>query len=133
MLNIKKSNDFEILKVNEESRLVYGWASVSKVNDSSVVDGEGDIIDTLDLEKAAADFVITSRIGGDNHIRKGVSDLTASVVFTSEIQKSLGIDLKKEGWFVGFYVRDDVVWENIKKGEYASFSIGGVAEREEIE
>jgi len=131
-MDITKSNTFEILKVIEDSRFVYGWFSVSKVNGIPVIDGENDVVDIYELEKAASDFVINSRVGGESHVKKGVSQLSASIVFTKEIQDALGISLNTEGWFGGFHVHDDVVWEKVKKGELLSFSIGGTADREDM-
>lgn len=37
------------------------------------------------------------------------------------------------GWWIGFRVTDDDVWEKVKSGEYSMFSIGGTAIREEVE
>jgi hypothetical protein len=55
------------------------------------------------------------------------------MVFTKETQAALGIDLKKTGWWIGFKVDDDTVWDAIKSGKYRAFSIGGMALRETVE
>lgn len=37
------------------------------------------------------------------------------------------------GWWIGFKVLDEDVWEKVKSGEYPMFSIEGEAERVEVE
>ena len=37
------------------------------------------------------------------------------------------------GWWIGFKVTDDDVWEKVKDGTYSMFSIEGTAERAEVE
>ena len=38
-----------------------------------------------------------------------------------------------EGWWIGFKVTDDEVWEKVKDGTYPMFSIEGEAIREEVD
>lgn len=38
-----------------------------------------------------------------------------------------------EGWWIGFKVTDDEVWEKVKDGTYPMFSIEGEAVREEVD
>ena len=37
------------------------------------------------------------------------------------------------GWWIGFLVTDEEVWEKVKDGTYTMFSIEGEAERVEVE
>ena len=122
----------QIAKVDEDQRLVFGWASAATQGDEAVVDSQRDTIETAELEKAAYDFVLRARIGGDMHERVGVGILVESMVFSKEKQDALGIDLGFEAWWVGFYIPDDEIWNLIKQGQRPMFSIGGVANREEI-
>lgn len=125
----------EISKVDTEKRQVFGWASISKMDGEYVKDRQGDVIDTDELERAAYEYVLRSRKGGHEH-QKGeegpvhVSDLIESIVITDEKKKSLGLpDEMPEGWWVGFKVNDDKVWELAKSGELAGFSIHGKGKR----
>ena len=106
-----------------DKQLVFGWASVAEIEDL-----QGDVIDAGALEKAAYDFVLNSRVGGEMHEVKGVATLVESFFITEEKAQALGID---EGWlnhwWVGFKVLDADVWAKIKSGEYKMFSIGGKA------
>lgn len=110
----------------DDERLVFGWASVSTEGGRLVTDVQGDQIEPSELEKAAYRYVLKSRQAGEMHVRKtGIGDLVESIVFTKAKQDALGIDLGREGWWVGFKIHDDEVWKAIKKGEYSAFSIGG--------
>jgi len=122
----------QIVKVDEEQRLVFGWFSVATEGGEEVVDSHQDIIEDAVLEKAAYNFVIVARVGGDMHEKIGVGHLVESMVFTKEKQEALGIDLGRTAWWGGFYIPDDETWQKIKNGERPMFSIAGRANREEI-
>ena len=107
---IEKGQIFNLRKIDEDQRLVFGWASVCEVNGEPLYDREGDMIPPDELEKAAYDFVLNARIAGELHLRKGVGDMVESIMFTVEKQEALGIDLGMVGWWIGFKVTDDSVW-----------------------
>lgn len=117
----------DVVKSDDDQQVVYGWASIVEVNGSPVIDSEGDVISIEDLERAALDYVEQSRMASINHTGLNVGTLIESIVFTKEKQASLGIDLGKVGWWVGFRIHDPVIWARVKSGELKSFSIGGRA------
>ena len=116
-------------KIDEDERLVFGWFSVVEQGGELVKDTQGEYIEPRELEKAAYDYVLDARLAGEGHVRKGVGQLVESIVFTMEKQEALGIDLGCIGWWGGFHIDDDSVWDKIKKGEYPMFSIGGTGTR----
>jgi hypothetical protein len=122
-----------IVKIDQEKQLVFGWASVIKdTNDKILLDRQEDFIESEDeLEKAAYDYVLKSRDGGEMHIRKGVSTMVESVVLSKEKQLALGIPAGTVpiGWWIGFKVNDDRVWNEVKKGGYSGFSVHGTGKR----
>jgi hypothetical protein len=122
-----------IVKIDQEKQLVFGWASVIKdTNDKILLDRQEDFIESEDeLEKAAYDYVLKSRDGGEMHIRKGVSTMVESVVLSKEKQLALGIPAGTVpiGWWIGFKVNDDRVWNEVKKGGYVGFSVHGTGKR----
>ncbi len=131
--NIKNPR-FLILKASEDSRLVFGWASVCvTVDGKPVLDKQDDLIDPDELEKAAYEYVLNFRAGGEEHIpeKRQKARLVESCVLTEEKQKAMGIPLGSVpvGWWIGFYVDDDEAWEKIKDGTYRMFSIEGTASR----
>ncbi len=119
------SGEGKILKVDEEQRIVFGWASVISEKGEIVVDSQGDMIREDVLAKAARTFVLDERAGKVMHKGNRIADIVESIVFTEELQKVLGIDLGKVGWFVGFKIHDDKVWKMVKDGTLSMFSIGG--------
>ena len=102
---------------------------------NQVVDYQEDMIDPEELENAAYNFVQFYRDGGEMHERTGVATLVESVILTEEKQIAMGLQAGTlpVGWWVGFKVTDDDVWQKVKDGEYSMFSIGGTAVREEVE
>lgn len=126
-------NVVEICKVDEEMRTVFGWASVIKEGSEIVVDTQGDMILESDLQKAVHEFVISERVGKAMHEGEKIAELVESLVFTEQLQKALGIDLKKVGWFIGMKILSEDVWKRVKAGELKAFSIGGSGTRVEAE
>ena len=123
----------QITKIDDDKRLVFGWASIIKdVEGKVLLDRQNDYIDSEEeLEKAAYSYVLNSRDGGEMHIRKGVSTMVESVVFSKEKQEAMGIPSGSMpvGWWIGFRVNDERVWEEVKKGQYSGFSVHGTGQR----
>nr|DAU69435.1 MAG TPA: serine protease [Caudoviricetes sp.] len=121
---------FSIQKSSDEKRLAFGWASISQdESGTELVDLAEDIIDPDTLENAAYEFVRLYREGGEMHERGDCAVLVESVVFTKEKMAAMGIPegTLPTGWWIGFYITDDEVWEKVKSGEYPMFSIEGTA------
>lgn len=127
--------EFKVIKSDDERREVFGWASVAvRVNGEIITDYQEDVIDIEDLEKAVYEFTTEFGTAGEMHQRGGVGRLIESVVFTKEKMAAMGIipGSVPEGWWVGFHIDDNEVWQKIKDGEYRMFSIEGTAVREKI-
>lgn len=120
-----------VLKTDATQRMMWGWASVTTRGGQEVTDLQGDIIPTDVMQKAAHDFM-GQRVGKTMHRGRKTSVVVDSIVFTTELQKALGIDLGCEGWFVGVKVYDDDTWERVQRGELRAFSIGGTGVRAEV-
>lgn len=131
-----RKTDFErtvpIAKRDDEQQIAWGWAYVCEEGDCPVVDHSGDVVDALEVQKAAHGFVRESRVGGVLH-QSSAGEIVDSIFFSRELQKALGIDLGKVGWLIGYQVHDPAVWEGVKSGKYSAFSIGGTAETEPID
>lgn len=128
---------FEISKVDTDKRQVFGWASVITMDGKPVVDLQDDYMAMETIEKAAYDYVKSSRKGGDMHRRNGeephhVSDMIESFVVTDEKKEKLGLPEDfPTGWLVGFQVNDDDTWKLVKDGKRTQFSIHGSGQRVE--
>jgi hypothetical protein len=118
-----------IFKVDEEQRIVYGWASVITEKGEPVVDTQGDVISPDELTKAVNDFMLDDRVGKVMHEGDRTGTIVHSFPITKEIANALGIETDREGWIVGYHVADDEVWARVKEGDFTGFSIGGEAQR----
>lgn len=121
----------EILKVDDEQRLIYGWGSVVTEKGIPVVDLQGDVIEAETLVKAVNEFMEHVRVGKTMHEGEATGQVIHSLPVTDEICKALGIQCDREGWIVAYKVYDDEVWKRVKSGELKAFSIGGRATKEE--
>jgi hypothetical protein len=128
---LTKSVEGQILKADEEQRMVYGWASVVTEKGEPVVDRQGDVIEPETLVKAVNSFMEHVRVGKEMHKGDQIGAVIHSMPVTKEIGESLGIQSDREGWIVAFKVYNDDVWAKVKSGELAAFSIGGRAIKED--
>lgn len=127
----------EIAKLGAKQN-VFGWAYVmSEDGQTQVFDKSGEYIDLEDiehLEDGAYEFVKNVRVGSDFHIRKGVSTMIESMVFTPEKIEKMGLPSSFPiGWWVGFHVSDPDTWASVEKSSYLMFSVHGKALKQEIE
>ena len=131
------NGSFSIQKSIEEKMQVFGWASVAVTDTGEQVeDLQGDMIDPEDLEQAAYEYVRLYGDGGEMHepTKKVVAKIIESVVFTEDKMESMGIrkGILPIGWWIGFQIQDEEVWQKVKDGTYSMFSIEGTAERVEV-
>lgn len=132
---VEVSETFKVAKTDDAKQLVFGWANVAVDKDgSTVVDSQDDLIDTADLEDAAYMFTLNFREGDEMHTEDVKMHLVESMVFTPEKMEKLGLapDALPTGWWTGFHVPDKDVYEKVRSGDYAMFSIGGVGVREKV-
>jgi hypothetical protein len=129
--DMTKNIEGQVLKTDDEQRLVFGWASVITEKGEPVVDRQGDVIKPDTLVKAVNKFMEEVRIGKTMHAGDQIGVVVHSWPMTDEICKSCGIQSEREGWLVAFKVYDDNVWADVKSGKLAAFSIGGRATKED--
>lgn len=136
----------EISKLDEDKHQVFGWCTVTHLDNEPVIDRQGDYVPIEEIEKSAYVYVLESRKGGDMHsrVRKGLStewdqpkhtaDLIESVVFTPEKLEKMGMvsTSGQLGWWVGFKVNDEEQWQLFKSGERTGFSIHGSGSRSDV-
>ena len=127
----KTTIEGKILKADDEQRMVYGWASVVTEKGEPVIDRQGDVIEPETLVKAVNNFMEHVRVGKAMHTGDQVGVVVHSMPITKEIGDALGIHSDREGWVVAYKVYDDNVWNMVKSGELAAFSIGGRAVKED--
>lgn len=126
-----------VVKLNPERQQVFGWAYVTHdPTGEVVVDRSGEFVeDVAVLEKAAYDFVTSSRKGGADHSRHEDRDevvvkstMIESIVFTPDKIKEMGIPsgtIPQGAWWVGFQIHDEDIWKSYREGTRTAFSIHG--------
>lgn len=124
---VKKT--FDIIKRDEEKRLVYGI-----VYEPETVDAHGDIASAEAIEKAAHDFLpelIRKDSSGLNMMHDKPLDNSQAAIVESYIQKEDGKigdqAIKKGTWILTTKIYSDPLWEDIKAGKYNGYSMEGSA------
>ncbi len=97
----------EICKVDDEQRMVYGYAS------TEALDVQGEIVTKQAMAAALQDYMRFANIR-EMHQPSAVG-----------VAKSVEMDDK--GTFISAHVVDDNAWSKVKAGVYKGFSIGGKA------
>lgn len=120
----------QILKQDSEERLVYGWAYVSTNKGEISLDHSGEFVRPDQIAKAATNFMLSMRTAKRMHSGGKIGEVVHSMPLTNDIAKALGIQSDREGWLVAIKVYDDQVWQDVKSGKLAAFSIGGKALKE---
>lgn len=144
----------EVLNVDTEHGLVFGYAIVCKVLNETTgefedyydlnVDTEGvhkgkrvpEHITEDCMFKAAVDIAETGvqLAGNDMHAGPDVGSYYFKFPVTEEMAKSLDWKVKKTGLVVGYHPGDEDVLAKFKNGTYTGFSIEGArVESEELE
>lgn len=124
----------EVAKVKDDEQFFLGWASVTSVDGEIVMDKQGDVIDIDELEATAAAFMRDHAAGLVMHAGTPSIRYTTSIVITAAVKRALGMTLTpdREGWLVGGYVTDPVIWARIRSGELTALSIGGTGVRDPL-
>ena len=123
----------DILKVDVDERIVWGWAYVSTVKGVVSVDHSEESVSPEVLVKAATNFMLSVRTAKAMHQGGSVGEVVHSFPLTNELGKSLGVSSDREGWIICMKIHDEKVWQSVKSGELSAFSIGGRALRRSLE
>jgi HK97 family phage prohead protease len=96
-----------LTKVDDEQRMVYGYAS------TETIDSQGEVVERAAIEAALPDYMKFANIR-EMHTMSAVG-----------VAKSAEVDEK--GLYIGAKVVDETAWMKVKEGVYKGFSIGGRA------
>lgn len=130
------NSTIEVIKVNDEQQIAYGFAWVSEDDNGLIYDTDNEAIETSELEKAAYNYILEKRDSGVMH-KNGevVGRIVESMVFTADKLERLGIekDAVPHAWWVGVKVFDSEIFKQVKDGTLPMFSIQGKAVRVPVE
>ena len=125
---VEKSKKVRVFKSDKMHQIVYGVVLAP-----DEVDFQDDYMVMEDIEKAAHDYLIKSRIVGKQHEEKNDADVVESYIAPQDMEfdgQNGPQKVKKGSWIIGIKVNDPKEWEKILDGSYTGFSVGGVGERE---
>jgi hypothetical protein len=120
----------EVIAKLDDRRLIFLWMSVAKKDGAVVIDKQGDELAESELEEAVYAFMEETRTAKVNHAGPAVGKHIAGLVFTTELQKLLGVEMDRVGWLSVVKVDDDEAWRRVKAGELRMGSLAGHAIRE---
>lgn len=99
----------DIVKVDEDERMVYGWASTEDL------DSDGEIIKASALEKALPGYMQYPTL----------REMHQAKVAGTTIEATIKKDDNKKGLYIGAKILAEDAWNLVKGGGYKAFSIGG--------
>lgn len=111
-----------ITKKDESKRLIY-----CVVLEPDSFDLQNDSITTDEIERAAHQYAMESRIVGLQHEEVAKAYVVESFIAPVDFET-----VKKGSWVMAIKVPDDAIWQAIINDELTGLSIGGVGEREAI-
>ena len=125
---VQFSRPVAIAKADEERQIAYGVV-LEPCGPDTTVDTQGDYYTAEDIELAAHGFmaVVAKGAGGSGFMHIG-EELVGYPVesFIAPVDFRLGDDLVKAGsWVMGVHYPDPEIWDGIRKGTYAAFSVQG--------
>ena len=125
--DIYKSVPLTVIKsIDEERQLV--TALVLRPDEPDL---HGDIYTALEVEKACHNFNVVCRKTNTQHKNASNAEVVESYVSPADFELGEGI-VKSGDWIMTMHVVDPSEWEAVQKGEFTGFSIGCVAEVEEL-
>lgn len=123
----KKAQEIEVLKVDSDLGVIFGWGMICKEDGKDYYDSHGDHLPEDVMLESVCKFMEGARVAKVMH--KG--DVQGQVLFgfpmTEDIAEALGIEVEKSGFIIGMKPDNDDILEKFASGEYTGFSLGGTA------
>lgn len=121
---IASTNLAEVIKTDEDRRLVYGISNVYSIGGELVKDLDGDSFTTRAMEEFIGDVLKKTGTGKFEHQGDARNEIVQGIVLSDELQKALGIDLGLECLLTCTHVPGDDDWATVKDGTWEQ-SIAG--------
>jgi hypothetical protein len=115
---------FQLLKVDDDLGLVFGFAVVCSEDGEPYVDLQGELVTPQAMMKAAVDFARGARRGREMH-ETDDGDVVFLFPLTAEVAKALDIETRRTGLLTALAPSNPETLAKIKAGEYTGLSIGG--------
>lgn len=123
----------EVVKVDDTLGLVMGYAIVCTEGGKPYFDLQGDHVPDDSMLKAAADFMLNSRVAREMHRGGEAGTVVFAWPMTAEVAKAFGVSSPRTGLMIAMKPSADVL-KKFQLGEFTGFSIGGRrGEEEEVD
>ena len=127
-MKFEKNSDVRICKVDASLGLVFGWAVVCKEDGVEYTDLQNHIIPESAMLKAATGFMLKSRKAQKQHSAETAGEIAFAFPLIDDIKDAFGIQCDKSGLVIGMKCNSDTL-QKFATGEFAGFSIGGMARK----
>ena len=115
-----------IAKVDESLGLVFGYAMVCKIDGEDHFDLHGHHIPEQTMLKTLTKFMETNPDAKEMHTGESVGKFVFAFPMTTEIAKSLDIEVKQTGALVAMKPDNQETLQKFASGEFTGFSICGI-------
>ena len=116
--------NYDVLKVDTELGIVFGFTLVCKVDGQPYVDVQDEHVTESAMLRAAVDYADRSRVAGEMHKVEKRGEVLFNFPLTTDIAERLGIKTKQTGWLIGMRP-DPEMLDGFVSGRLKGFSIGG--------
>jgi len=120
------SIETQVLKVDSSLGLVFGYAMVCKIDGEDHYDLQGHHIPEETMLKTLAKFADEGAIAKEMHSGSPVGKFVFLFPMTTEIAKSLDIQVKQTGALVAMKPDNEATLKKFRDGDFTGFSIGGI-------
>lgn len=114
----------EVIKIDEELGLVFGWAIICTEKGEPYFDLQKDHIPDSTMLVSSTDFMKNSRAATEMHLRSDAGSVIFAFPLTAEIAKAFSIQTDRTGLMIAM-APDDEMLSKFKSEELTGFSIGG--------
>ena len=137
-MDIKKSLEAKVVKVDESLGVVIGYAIICKELDDEgefqeYVDLQDDHVTEKAMTECALEFMEKSRVAKLQHDGDPIGQVVFGLPLDEDTADKLGMTLTKTGFIVGIKPDDKGVLAKYASGELTGFSIGGFVNKLEDE
>lgn len=116
-----------VCKVDEQLGLVFGWGMVCKIDGEDHFDLQGHHIPEDTMLRVMTKFMSSGKvIAKEMHTGEPVGTYLFAFPMTTEIAKSLDIEVKQTGALIAMKPDNPETLAKFVSGEFTGFSIGGI-------
>lgn len=120
-----------VQKQDEDKQIVFGVVlEPGTKRDGTVDDTQGSVISESEIERAAHLWLARFQNRGLQHKQIVNSKVEIYESYLAPVNITIGGQkVKKGSWLLMYHILDSALWDKIKKGEIAGFSMGGFARK----